>query len=316
MMSTLRRAAGGAALVAAVLVTGFRPAADPAAVLVQVTGDVQLQRAGTAAPAPAALGASLAAGDRIIVATGAKAVLLYRTGRSETATASLTITAPETQQPGGLFDQTVKTIGQVATTDARKQPNRQGMIRPVAGEAVPIAPRNGVHVVDGWPTLTWFSISSAAGYMVQLRRIDDAGTRPVRFHAGTDTTFTLPADAAPLVAGAEYEWTVAAVPSGRPATVQRFRVLDAAGHAVLAARLDAIRAAGLDPAGDGAFLAALAYRDAGAHYHALRKLDRIAADTTPNSRAYHLLRAEVLDAIGDIDGAAAAFAAADAAPAE
>ena len=316
MMTTLRRTSSGAALIAAVVLTGFMFAADPAAVVVQVTGDVQVQRAGASAVAPAAVGASLAAGDRLIVREGARAVVLYRTGRSETATSSVTIAAPEGQQPGGLFDQTVNTIAQVATTDARRQPNRQGMIRPVAGEAVPIAPRNGVRVVDGWPTLTWFRIPDAHGYMVQLRRIDVEGARPVRFHAGTDTTFTLPSGAPPLAAGAEYEWTVAAAPSGRPATVQKFRVLDGAAHAALSARLDAIRAAGLDPAADGAFLAALAYRDAGAHYQALQKLEHLAADGAPNSRAYHLLHAELLDATGDVEGAAAAFAAADAAPAE
>lgn len=316
MMTTMRRTSRGGVLIAALLLAAFRPAADPVAVLVQLTGDVQLQRADGAGASAAAVGASLAAGDRLVIADGARAVVLYRTGRSQSATESVTIAAPDGQQPGSLFDQTVQTIAQVATTDARRQPNRQGMIRPVAGEAVPIAPRNGIRVLDSRPTLTWFGIPSAQGYMVQLRRIDVDDARPVRYHAGTDTTFTLPPDAHPLVTGAEYEWTVAAMPAGRPASVQRFVVLDADAHAALKARLHSIHEAGLDPAGDGAFIAALAYRDAGAHYQALQMLEAVAASGAQGSRTYHLLRAEVLDAIGDIDGATAAFAAADAAPAE
>jgi hypothetical protein len=71
---------------------------------------------------------------------------------------------------------------------------------------------------------------------------------------------------------------------------------------------------GIDPLGDGMFLTALAYRDAGLMYEASSVLERLGR-TGAKGRAYYLLRGEVLDALGDLDSAAASFAAADAEPA-
>lgn len=311
MRATRMRALAAVMLIAGL--AGFRPAADPAAVLVQLAGSVQVQKAGQAAGA-AKLGVSLEAGDRVIVPAGAKAVLLYRTGRMETVTQSLTVAEPQSQQPGTLYQQTVNTIAQVATTDARRQPNRQGMIRPIAGEPVPILPRNGVRVLDVRPTFVWFAVPDARDYMVQVRRLDIEGARPIRYPAGRDTLWSYPHDAPPLVPGGSYEWTVAAMPGGRPAGTQQFTVADVEAFSRVAALHAALGSAGIDVTTDGAFVAALAYRDAGMAYEAARLLDGLEKSGSASGRAYHLLRADVLDRLGDLEGAARAFAAADAEP--
>ncbi|MGQ0563330.1 MAG: hypothetical protein ACT443_15835 [Gemmatimonadota bacterium] len=303
------------ALLLTVLVSAafFRWSADPTAVVVQITGGVQVQRNGQTASVPATVGLSLMPGDRVVISSGGKAVLLFKTGKMQTASQTLTIADAQRDQPGGLFSQTVTTLAQVATTNARTQPNRQGMIRPIPGEPAPIAPRNGVKVADLHPSFTWFSLPDAQGYTVQVRRIEPMPGRPQRFDAGRDTSWTYPATALPLIPGGLYEWTVASSNGGRPATVQRFRVVDSEDLARVSSTLEELVTAGIDPLTDGLFLTALAYRDAGLMYDAGRLLERL-AENGARGRAYYLLRGEVFDALGDLDAAAQAFARADAEP--
>jgi|GEM_PF-896306 len=308
---TMSKFACLAVLAGVLLVSGWSWLADePAAVVIQVVGSVQVQPAAGGATVPASVGAQLFAGDKVVLATGARARLLHKSGRMEAVTASLTISAPVEQKPAGRFEQTVRTVAQLATTSARSQPNRQGMIRPIAGEPVPVAPRNGVKVIDLRPTFTWFSIPGASGYTVQVRRVEPAGGKPERFDAGNDTSWTYPLSAAPLMPGATYEWTVGAA-GGRIAQMQRFRVISADDFSQLAAALRDLTAAGVDPQSDGLFLTALTYRDAGLFYEAERALQQLAGNGAAG-RTFHLLRGEVLDAIGYVDAAAEHFAAADA----
>ncbi len=201
----------------------------------------------------------------------------------------------------------------MATTDARSQPNRQGMIRPITGAPVPIAPRNAIAVMDVRPTLTWFSVPEAERYMVQLRRVAPTETDPRRFEVGSDTTWVYPSTAAPLVPGATYAWTVGPIGAGRPASEQRFTVAGSQTIAGVQSTLLSLMEAGMDPAGDGLFLAALAYRDAGLYYEAQRALEQIEARGDAAGFSYHMLRGEVADAIGDMETAQEAFEMADAA---
>ena len=301
----------GALLIVLMSVSAFAHySADPAAVVVQVNGAVQIQRTGQNASSPATVGASLNAGDKVVIGSGAKAVLLYKTGKMVPATSTITIEDAQRDKPGGLFNQTVTTLAQVATTNARTQPNRQGMIRPIAGEPMLIAPRNLVKVADLHPTFVWGKLDDAAGYTVQIRRLEPFPGKPERFQAGNMTSWTYPADATPLIPGGVYEWTVASN-SGRPATVQRFRVVTAEDFSRIASTLTELTAAGIDPLSDGLFLTALAYRDAGLMYDAKGLLERLEKSGAPRGREFYLLRGEVLDAVGDLDGAAKAFASAD-----
>jgi hypothetical protein len=286
-----------------------RAAVDPVAVLVRVLGRVQVQR-GTAPAAAAGVGMPLLPGDQVVVPAGGQAMVLYRTGRTQLLTASARIAAPAAARRSGVFRQTVKTLTEVASTDARTQPNRQGMIRPIAGAAVPIAPRNQIRIRPGnTPTFVWFAVPEVRDYVIQLRRVDEG---PVaRYPVGADTTWRLPADAPALVPGAVYEWSVA-WPDGRAAVPQRFRVATAGEETAVQRRIDHLWDLGLNPRGDGLFLAAVIYRDAGFYYEARRSLDELALTRLPVGRDYHLLRATVYDALGMLDQAQTEFAQADA----
>ncbi|HET6762881.1 MAG TPA: hypothetical protein VFH27_04390, partial [Longimicrobiaceae bacterium] len=192
-----------------------RAAVDPVAVVVRLVGRVQVQR-GAAAAKAAAVGMPLLPGDQVVVPAGGQAVVLYRTGRTQMLQQSARIAAPTAAQPNGVFRQTVRTLSQVASTDARTQPNRQGMIRPISGAAVPISPRNEIRVRGGRPTFTWFAVPEVRDYEIQLRRVDGTPGPVVRYPVGADTTWTVPASSPALEPGGTYEWSVA-WPDGRAA---------------------------------------------------------------------------------------------------
>ena len=308
-MLTKRRWIGVALVVAIVSAFSYgRPTAESVAVVVKVSGKVEIQRANTKAMS-ATVGLPLLAGDKVVVPAGAKAVVMYRTGQMQTASAALTIAEPERKDAGSLYSRTVNTISQVASTDAAKQPNRQGMIRPVEGAPAPISPRNSIVIMDVRPQLMWFKLPNSTGYMVQLRRTD-VESKPVRFSMGTDTTWSYPSSAAPLVPGATYEWTVAAK-GGRVAKTETFRVVTPEQFAHLTATMQELQTAGIDPATDGLFILAIAYRDAGLFYEADNALARMATAGDGIGKVYHLLRADVLNAMGDLEGASREFKIAD-----
>ncbi|HUH14080.1 MAG TPA: hypothetical protein VMK65_13275 [Longimicrobiales bacterium] len=293
---------------------GFVAVADPVAVVVKLDGALQVQRAGGGDPVTGEVGMALSAGDRLLPAAGARVVLLHSTGRTEVAAEPLTLAAPEQGQRAGVFTRAVRTIESVAATSAKADPNRQGMIRPVPGTPVPVAPRNGIALLDTRPTFTWHSVPGASAYMVQLRA---AGERPVRFDVGPDTVWTYPDSATALRHGAIYQWTVGAVgASARVAESVGFRVLDSAAAGEITSALAGLKAQGLEPEGDAPFLAAVLYHDAGLAYEADRLLARLQATGAGEGRTFHLLRAEVYDALGKLDAAAREFALADAAARE
>ena len=302
-------------LVILAVVTAAAHVAEPVALLVKFQGDVQVQRVDAEEAVAGTIGMQLVPGDEVLVAQGAQAIVLYKTGRMVKAEATVKIEQPTESGESSLFANTVKTLGQVATTDARTQPNRQGMIRPIAGAPVPIAPGNKIKIVkvlSGRPTFTWFSVDGMDRYMVQIRRDGDNAGAPRRFEAGSDTVWTLPLSEAPLIPGATYMWTVGGPGAGRVAEEQRFTVASADDIALIQQTLNGLVEAGIDPAEDGLFLGALAYRDAGLYYEAQRALDRIEADGNGQGRAFFMLRGEVYDALGLLDQAERAFNMADA----
>lgn len=282
-------------LLLALVAGGWAPLAlEPAAVLVHREGPVEVLRAGSRARTPASVGMELSVGDQLLVGRAGRAVLLYRTGKMVETTRSHRVEKPVGPGRSGLFQQTVRTLGQVAAVDASARPNRQGMIRPIPGQPDPIQPAHGVALLRATPTFTWYHVAGAEGYVVQLRR---EGEPPRRFEVGLDTTWTLP-DSLALLPGSAYEWTVASDADGRSGRLQRFRIATAAASAAVETRLDEMRRAGLDPAAEGAFLSAVVYRDAGFHYSADEQLRRLEATGRANGPAFHLLWAEVLTVLG------------------
>ena len=159
----------------------------PAALVVKLQGEVSI-RSGSATT-PAEVGARLVAGDQVVLAAGARAYLVHRSGQTQVVTERTTIAAPAGgAAEGDVFSRTVRVLAQAANLNARTQPNRQGMIRPIPGEPVLVAPRNGIKVSAVRPTFRWMPVKGATGYTLQLRT---EGERPRRFEV-EGTEWTLP----------------------------------------------------------------------------------------------------------------------------
>jgi hypothetical protein len=277
----------------------------PAALVVRLQGDVQIRHAGTTAPA--AVGSRLVTGDEVMPASGARAILITRTGAQQVVTEATTIQEPRARGNPDLFARAMSTLAQAASSDARSAGGRQGMIRPIPGEPVLVAPRNGLTVTNAHPTFSWMPVEGATAYTLQVRRLD--GGRPVRYEV-TGTEWTLPETEAALEAGATYAWTVAPT-SGRPTREQQFKVIRGDDQEALDTTLGEIKAMGLDPMGDGLFLTAVIFRDLELYYDAASALENLEA-TGDMSADLYLLKGEILNVLGREEEARKAFDKADA----
>ena len=90
---------------------------DPAALVVRLQGDVQIRHAGTAAPA--AVGSRLVTGDEVLPASGARVILITRTGAQQVVTEATTIQEPRGGGNPDLFARALSTLAQAASSDAR-----------------------------------------------------------------------------------------------------------------------------------------------------------------------------------------------------
>jgi len=207
-----------------------------------------------------------------------------------------------------MFSRAMRVLAQAATADASTISARQGMIRPIPGEPVLVAPRNRLTVSSTRPTFTWMSVPGAVGYTIQIRRVD--GGRPVRYRAGSDTVWTLPPDAPALIPGATYAWTVAPA-RGRPTREQRFKVIGAEEYQELAENLAALSDMGMPPEGEGLLFTAMLYRDLDLLYDAEAILDTMERSSTPMSAELYLLRGDILASLGREREARSAFDKAD-----
>ena len=278
---------------------------DPAALVVRVQGEVQVRQGG--AESPAVMGTRLAVGDEVLPASGARAILITRTGAQQVVTQATTVAAPTGGGNPDMFTRAIATLAQAATSDARSAGGRQGMIRPIPGEPVIIRPRNGLLVTSTHPTFSWMAVEGATEYMIQVRNL--AGGTPRRFRSST-TEWTLPESEAALESGATYLWTVAPV-GGRPTMEQRFTVIGSEDNELLTTTMAEIREMGLDPMGDGLFLTAVILRDMDLFYDAAEALRNLES-TGEMSADLYLLKGEVLNMLGHDDEARKAFDKADA----
>jgi hypothetical protein len=260
-----------------------------AAVVLRTNGELQVARQGRVLPAAA--GARLLAGDTLRLADGEEAIVLLSTGdaRHFRGPAKQVIPPPPGAMPS-FFARTVATLAAVANVDRRALLTREGMIRPIPGVPVQLAPRGGRLVWAAAPTLFWSHVDAADGYMLQLRQV---GGRPERFHVPADTTWQPPTE---LVPGTIYEWTVAPLPRGRAAPPQRFRTATLEERGATEAELTAITPQGFAPA-DMDLLRALVFHEHGFLDAADCLLERVerAGRVTPE---HYLLRAAIAAELG------------------
>lgn len=220
-------------------------------------------------------------------AAGARAYLVHRSGQTQVVAERITVAAPAAgAAQGDMFSRTVRVLAQAANSNARTQPNRQGMIRPIPGEPVLVSPRNGLKVNDVRPTFSWMAVEGAHGYTLQLRT---DGERPRRFEVGKATAWTLPAAEAALVPSKQYQWTVAPA-GGRPTREVQFTVIGDEDRRQLASGIESISGMGLDPRGDGRLLSVVVFTDLGLYYDAADALGHLDEARAAFDRADALLR--------------------------
>lgn len=277
----------------------------PAALVVEIEGDVQLEVGG--ATRAAAVGTRLSPGDRVIPAQGARATLLRQTGQTQVVEEPVTIQSLASGESGDQFSRAVGVLARAATSDAATRTNRQGMIRPVPGQPVLVSPRNGVLTQDPRPTFVWLGVEGGTSYTIQIRK---EGSQPVRFEVGADTTWTYPAEAPPLLPGATYHWTVASQ-SRRVAQPDSFRMISGEAFGVVAQNLNGIAELGLDPYGSGLLLTTVVFLDTGLLYDALSAVRSLEQSAEVLSVEALLLKAEILAGLGRFDEADAVWAEAD-----
>jgi hypothetical protein len=304
----IRKAGAALALMAVLALAAAVPQEGPLAVVVKVSGDVEWVDAAGGSQT-AAVGARLGAGDQLIPGSGAQVVVVHRTGATQVITDAVTLSAPADGSNPGVFSRTVEVLAQAASADTRTELNRQGMIRPIPGEPVLIAPRNGLTIGTTQPALTWHAVDGASGYRVQLRNAD--GGTPMRFEVESDTMLDLATEGVTLEPGAEYAWTVGPVGSGRATREQRFSVVGTEDMEAVKGELQILSDIGLPPDGDGAFMAAVIYRDMGLFYETLDALMAVESGSDAVAADFYLLKGEVLVQVGREAEAEAAFDTAD-----
>lgn len=280
---------------------------EPAALVIRVQGDVQIVRGG-ASPSAATVGDELFVGDAVVPSVGARAILITRAGGQQIVTDRTTVEEPRGGGNPDIFERAMSTLAQAASADATTG-GRQGMIRPIPGQTSLVAPRNALAVASARPTFTW-TATPGQRYDVMLRKVD--GGRPMIFEVGSDTTWTLPADAPDLETGATYQWTVfvGGRQGGRALQPQDFRVIGLEESVELEDYLGEIAVFGLDPRGDGLMLTLVAYRDMELFYEARGAIEAVEADG-PLSWQLYKMKGEILAELGHETEARAAFDRAD-----
>lgn len=275
------------------------------ALISQFRGDVKVVQAAGGGELPARVGLRLHAGDRVDVARGSRAVLLFNNGRLVTATTPLTVAPVGGAGAAEVYDRAARAL---AAAERLERPKESGGVgRPPPAVAYPLAPGFGSAVLAQHPTFSWQLQEGTESYLVQIRPA--AGGAPIRFQVAEAGSWTMPDTAAPLQRGGEYLWTVVALPGGRIAGEARFRVMDDADVAAVAAFHAALEEAGVDPQGDGLLVAAMFYADIGLLHEAAAALERLMAETSESERdpVVDLLHAQVLGSLGRTSEAAEAF---------
>jgi len=234
LTSTFRKLTAVAALLFLVAGSVFAQS-NRIALLTEVSGSVELARAGSNTFNVADWGSPLFEGDRIRTAAGAEAVVLFSNNNLTTVSAGNTFTVSGSSQGSGR-----SVSGSIISSDADLTLHRagQGEIEVLGGlrnsgasSALGLTYPVNTRVMTSRPTFTWTAGDDFDMYTISLR-----SSTGVIWEAETDeTTLDLPADVPALEAGQTYYWEVTGeamldeVSSG----LMSFEVMDAASQTAL-----------------------------------------------------------------------------------
>ena len=101
---------------AALAISAPLSAQDPVALVIRVQGDVDVRHGGDA-PAPAAVGTQMFAGDGVLPSDGSRAILVTSVGSQQVVTEETTLTAPRSAGNSDLFERAMRTLARAASAD-------------------------------------------------------------------------------------------------------------------------------------------------------------------------------------------------------
>ncbi len=195
------------------LAPAARAADEPLALLVKLTGRVQVTPVSATKPQPAQFGRPLMRGERLHVPAGGSATVFFNDGNVIELGEKSTIVisgraAPRGTSGSAMPAEVFKTVAKNLVAGSRET----GLVAlaPLRGgaEAAPLleSPRR-TQVLADRPAFAWRAVDGATRYRLAVS--DDRGELWRREVTGT--TLDYPADAEPLVRGAEVLWEVEAL---------------------------------------------------------------------------------------------------------
>jgi hypothetical protein len=245
---------------------GERAQREPVALVIDATQRVQVVRATQELAEAVQVGFRLHPGDQLLVPGGSRAVLLYRNGRMERVTGTLTLAAGRdfgTLGLGGLIS--------VLDQRPRRGEGVSGELPNLpSGGPVPLQPPHGATILSARPHFIWHAAERADGYVLT---IEDGLSEPRRFQVGHATEWRIPGDVPPLMRGRSYRWTVSS--GGGMVASAGFSVIAEPVLEVLTGRLIEIDGSVL--AEQRPLLRLLSFLEAGLVHEASRELDAMAA---------------------------------------
>ena len=282
--------------------SGMAFAAEPVGLLSMVSGEVQIVRAGQAAPVAARTADLIAAGDRVLTGRGSEAMFLFcpesraakMTADSEVefAAASLAV------RQGKLADErkvpTCRLPSSLALAGSSRM--QSGMMR-LRGSNILLRSPSHTNIAALQPNFRWDPVENATAYELKLL---DREEKVLWRHSGPATEAPLPADAFALDWGQKYWWRVTAREGDETLTEAGsfFQVLprEQAEH-VHAAEATLLSLRQDDPADNGPlFLLAFLYEDNGM----LDQAVRVYGELTPRMSSQDWLQGRINDLLGKL----------------
>lgn len=285
------------------------PLAAPLAFITDLTGKVDVARVASKRVDPAVIGAALRKGDRILVARGAKATVLFKEGNllELPGKSALTIGARPPAAGAGSGDDLMANVFESVSEGVVGGTRETGFVAlaPARGESIRdliLAPRQ-CEILEDRPTLRWRPMSGAGRYLVEVS--DDSGVLWRREVGSSELAF--PADAPALRRGVDHLWELS-VP-GESGVVYRessgFRVKSESEAESIRRHLARIEGSGASN-GASTFLAGAYLAGQGLFIDAIQRFDALCR-AHPDDPGPREALGQVYRAMGRSEDAAAEF---------
>jgi len=315
-MSMLRVFTAGACLALAascLAITSARSASGsgPVAFIAEVSGRVDVARAGSKHAERGTIGLALGRGDKVEVAEGGAATVLFSDGNllELSGNSSITVGVQAKRKRGAEADPLMAEVFKSVSEGVVGGSREAGLVAlaPVRGSVAPneiiLAPRQ-TEILDARPVFRWRAVAGADRYRVV---VSGEGGELWQAESG-DTSYGYPDDAPPLPRGASLLWRMQASSDRGPLQGEEngFRIKPAEESAAIRDQLERIeKGAG----SAGPFLAGVYLSSQGLFLDAIARLEAVCR-SRPGEPGPHEVLGQFYRTVGLMDQAAAQLQAA------